>query len=154
MSVAERRCVLFLGGGWMRERNDKLPTGGADMRPCCCCCFCFHAAALIAAAAAAATGHYRVHPECFGHLTALLKPYAPLGLLLEGGYNLAATAACVEACVRALLGERPMPLRGTRYVRVLVGARKVADMVLGLLGSPPPLHPPPPPLSPPPARPH
>lgn len=55
-----------------------------------------------------------MHPECFGHLTALLKPFAPLGLLLEGGYNLAATAACVEACLRALLGERPAPLRGTR----------------------------------------
>lgn len=77
-----------------------------------------------------------MHPECFGHLTALLKPYAPLGLLLEGGYNLAATAACVEACVRALLGERPMPLRGTRYVIVwwLVGACYPGKMVWGLLG--------------------
>lgn len=55
-------------------------------------------------------------PEAYGHLTALLRPLAPLGLLLEGGYNLAATAACVEACVRALLGERPTPLRGTRWV--------------------------------------
>jgi hypothetical protein len=61
-------------------------------------------------------GHYRVHPECFGHLTALLRPLAPLGLLLEGGYNLAASAASAEACVRALLGERPAPLRGTRWV--------------------------------------
>jgi hypothetical protein len=57
-----------------------------------------------------------VHPECFGHLTALLKTYAPLGLLLEGGYNLSATAACVESCLRVLLGEQPMPLRGTRWV--------------------------------------
>ncbi|WIA13662.1 hypothetical protein OEZ85_007224 [Tetradesmus obliquus] len=63
-------------------------------------------------------GHYRVHPECFGHLTALLRPLAPLGLLLEGGYNLAATAASAEACVRALLGERPAPLRGTRCAGV------------------------------------
>jgi len=50
----------------------------------------------------------------FGHLTALLLPLAPLGLLLEGGYNLAASAAAAEACVRALLGERPAPLRGSR----------------------------------------
>jgi hypothetical protein len=35
-------------------------------------------------------------------------------LLLEGGYNLATSAASAEACVRALLGERPAPLRGTR----------------------------------------
>lgn len=31
--------------------------------------------------------------------------------LLQGGYNLEATAAGVEACLRVCLGERPPPLR-------------------------------------------
>jgi hypothetical protein len=51
-------------------------------------------------------------------MTALLQPVAPLVLLLEGGYNLAATAASVEACVRVLCGEQPArmqhPLLPTR----------------------------------------
>jgi histone deacetylase 6 len=51
-------------------------------------------------------------------MTALLQPVAPLVLLLEGGYNLAATAASVEACVRVLCGEQParlqQPLQPTR----------------------------------------
>ena len=62
------------------------------------------------AAAGDPLGGCRVSPECFGHMTALLQPVAPLALLLEGGYNLAATARGVEACVRALLGEAPAPL--------------------------------------------
>jgi hypothetical protein len=45
-------------------------------------------------------------------MTALLQPVAPVVLLLEGGYNLAATAASVEACVRVLLGEPPARLAG------------------------------------------
>jgi hypothetical protein len=45
-------------------------------------------------------------------MTALLQPVAPTVLLLEGGYNLAATAASVEACVRVLLGEAPGRLAG------------------------------------------
>ena len=36
-----------------------------------------------------------------------LAAVAPTVLLLEGGYNLEATAAGVEACARVLLGERP-----------------------------------------------
>jgi hypothetical protein len=56
-----------------------------------------------------------VHPEAFGHLTAALLPLAPTALLLEGGYNLGVTAACVEACVRVMLGEAPAPLRGSRW---------------------------------------
>lgn len=33
------------------------------------------------------------------------------GRALQGGYNLEATAAGVEACMRVCLGERPPPLR-------------------------------------------
>lgn len=33
-------------------------------------------------------GQCRVTPEGFAHMTAMLKPVAPLVLLLEGGYNL------------------------------------------------------------------
>lgn len=50
----------------------------------------------------------------FAHLTHLLSGLAPrgLGLLLEGGYNLAVTASAVEGCLRVLLGEAPPPLPG------------------------------------------
>lgn len=49
----------------------------------------------------------------FGQLThLLLGTGAPLGLVLEGGTNLAATAEGVEACLRVLLGESPQPLPG------------------------------------------
>lgn len=43
-------------------------------------------------------------------MTAMLQPVAPLAVLLEGGYNLSATAAATEACLRVLLGERPPAL--------------------------------------------
>lgn len=43
------------------------------------------------AAAGDPLGGCLVTPACFGHMTALLAPVAPLVLLLEGGYNLAAT---------------------------------------------------------------
>ena len=43
-------------------------------------------------------------------MTAMLQPIAPLAVLLEGGYNLSATAAATEACLRVLLGERPAAL--------------------------------------------
>ena len=43
-------------------------------------------------------------------MTAMLQPIAPLAVLLEGGYNLSATAAATEACLRVLLGQRPAPL--------------------------------------------
>jgi Histone deacetylase domain len=55
-------------------------------------------------------GGCAVTPECFGHMTALLQPVAPLVVLLEGGYNLLATALGVEACLRVLLGDRVPPL--------------------------------------------
>ncbi|PNH00299.1 Histone deacetylase 6, partial [Tetrabaena socialis] len=51
-----------------------------------------------------------VSPAAFGHFTALLAALAPSVLLLEGGYNLTATAAATEACMRVLLGEAPTPL--------------------------------------------
>lgn len=43
-------------------------------------------------------------------MTAMLQPVAPLAVLLEGGYNLSATAAATEACLRVLLGQRPPAL--------------------------------------------
>eukprot|EP00877_Chromochloris_zofingiensis_P011018 jgi/Chrzof1/616/Cz01g22160.t1 len=57
-------------------------------------------------------GGCHVSPECYGHMTALLQPIAPLVLLLEGGYNLSATAASVESCMRVLLGEPTTRLQG------------------------------------------
>ncbi|GIL72406.1 hypothetical protein Vretimale_4217 [Volvox reticuliferus] len=53
-------------------------------------------------------------PAVFAHLTHMLAGVAPrgLGLLLEGGYNLAATSEAVEGCLRVLLGEAPLPLSG------------------------------------------
>lgn len=59
-------------------------------------------------------GECRVTSECFGHMTAMLKSIAPLVLLLEGGYNLKATASATEACLRVLLGEQPGSLPGPR----------------------------------------
>ena len=52
----------------------------------------------------------KVTEECFAHMTAMLQPVAPLAVLLEGGYNLSATSAATEACLRVLLGERPPAL--------------------------------------------
>jgi len=52
----------------------------------------------------------RLAPEAFGHLAALLGAVAPLAVLLEGGYNLAATAAGCEATLSVLLGRRPARL--------------------------------------------
>ena len=43
-------------------------------------------------------------------MTAMLQPVAQLAVLLEGGYNLSATAAATEACLRVLLGQRPPAL--------------------------------------------
>ncbi|GIL43601.1 hypothetical protein Vafri_1290, partial [Volvox africanus] len=53
-------------------------------------------------------------PAVFAHLTHMLAGVAPrgLGLLLEGGYNLAATSQAVEGCLRVLLGAAPPPLPG------------------------------------------
>lgn len=59
-------------------------------------------------------GGCRVTSECFGHMTSMLQAIAPLVLLLEGGYNLKATASATEACLRVLLGEQPPSLPGPR----------------------------------------
>ncbi|KAG2497971.1 hypothetical protein HYH03_004232 [Edaphochlamys debaryana] len=55
-------------------------------------------------------GGCRVSPAAYGHFTRFLCGVAPSVLLLEGGYNLTATAAATEACMRVLLGEAPEPL--------------------------------------------
>lgn len=60
-------------------------------------------------------GECRVTPECFAHMTSMLKAIAPLVLILEGGYNLTSTALSTEACLRVLLGEQPGCLPGRRY---------------------------------------
>lgn len=49
----------------------------------------------------------RVTPEAYAHMTAMLGAVAPLAVLLEGGYNLTATAAGCEAVLRVLLGAKP-----------------------------------------------
>ena len=41
-------------------------------------------------------------------MTAMLGAVAPLAVLLEGGYNLSATAAGCEAVLRVLLGAKPL----------------------------------------------
>jgi hypothetical protein len=56
-------------------------------------------------------GGCTVTPACFAHMTSLLKAIAPLVVMLEGGYNLSATARSTEACLRVLLGEQPQPLQ-------------------------------------------
>lgn len=40
----------------------------------------------------------------------MLSTVGPIMLVLEGGYNLSATAQCTEQCMRVLLGESPPPL--------------------------------------------
>jgi hypothetical protein len=59
-------------------------------------------------------GGCHVTPECFAHMTAMLKSVAPVVMLLEGGYNLSATATSTEACLRVLLGMTPPPVPGPR----------------------------------------
>lgn len=67
-------------------------------------------------------------PECFGNMTAELLPIAPTVLLLEGGYNLLATALSTEACLRVLLGEEPQQLlpRPSPYGWLAIQAAKKA----------------------------
>ena len=64
------------------------------------------------AAAGDPVGGCAVSASCFAHAARTLAGVAPCTFLLEGGYNLDATASCVEAIVRAALGERPPPLAG------------------------------------------
>lgn len=72
-------------------------------------------------------GECRVTSECFGHMTSMLKDIAPLVLLLEGGYNLKATASATEACLRVLLGEKPGCLPGPR-IPCAEGKRAILDV--------------------------
>lgn len=55
-------------------------------------------------------GGCRLTAGAFARMTEQLAALAPVALLLEGGYNLSATAAATEACVRVLMGERAPPL--------------------------------------------
>ncbi|GIL98910.1 hypothetical protein Vretimale_4234 [Volvox reticuliferus] len=55
-------------------------------------------------------GGCRISTAGFSHFAATLSALAPTVMLLEGGYNLIATAAATEACLRVLLGEPPLQL--------------------------------------------
>ncbi len=87
-------------------------------------------------------GGCRISPAAFGQFTAMLGQVAPLVLLLEGGYNLTATASATEACMRVLLGEAPAPLSpaaaaAAAAVGVLEGGGALAEAegaVVGALG--------------------
>ncbi|GAX82206.1 hypothetical protein CEUSTIGMA_g9634.t1 [Chlamydomonas eustigma] len=73
-------------------------------------------------------GECRLTPECFAHMTSMLKSVAPLVLLLEGGYNLTSTALSTEACLRVLLGEQPGCLPGVRYASAK-GNRSIQESI-------------------------
>lgn len=66
-------------------------------------------------------------PACYAHMTALLKGIAPMVLMLEGGYNLSATAQSTEACLKVLLGEQPSAL-DSRPVSLMAKAAIVEVM--------------------------
>merc|ERR1719223_1056247 len=56
-------------------------------------------------------GGCSVTPALYAQLTRMLQTICPnVVLVLEGGYNLSATAECAVACARALLGD-PVPFR-------------------------------------------
>lgn len=55
-------------------------------------------------------GGCHLTPDIYAHMTSMLQAVAPTVALLEGGYNLIATAAATEATLRVLLGERPPSL--------------------------------------------
>ena len=61
------------------------------------------------AAAGDPIGGCRLTAAAFARMTAQLAEVAPAALLLEGGYNLSATAEATEACVRVLMGDAPPP---------------------------------------------
>ncbi|ORX86967.1 Arginase/deacetylase [Anaeromyces robustus] len=58
-------------------------------------------------------GGCKVSPACFGHMTHMLKSLSggKLALILEGGYNVEATANAMTACVSVLLNESPPKLK-------------------------------------------
>ena len=61
---------------------------------------------LVPAPRTACVRRCRVTPEGYAHMTHMLSAVAPLAGLLEGGYNLQATAAGCEAVLRVLLGQK------------------------------------------------
>lgn len=69
-----------------------------------------------------ATCRCNVSSAGFAHMTALLAPIAPLAVLLEGGYNLDATARGTEASLRVLLGERPPALSDAGSINMLAAS--------------------------------
>lgn len=81
----------------------------------------------------------RVAPEAFGHMAALLGAVAPLAVLLEGGYNLSATAAGCEATLRVLLGGRPgrLPAPAAPSTIALLALQEVVRAQVGTLLVPP-----------------
>ncbi|GIL72427.1 hypothetical protein Vretimale_4232 [Volvox reticuliferus] len=62
-------------------------------------------------------GGCRISTAGFSHFAATLSALAPTVMLLEGGYNLIATAAATEACLRVLLGEPPLQLQDRLQAR-------------------------------------
>ncbi len=56
------------------------------------------------------SGAYVCVYVCVCVYTQMVSTLAPTVLLLEGGYNLAVTAACTAECVRVLLGGAPADL--------------------------------------------
>lgn len=74
---------------------------------------------LVSAGFDAATGHpsqlggYQVSSACFGYMTRQLMKLAGgrVIMALEGGYDLPAICDASYECVRALLGDEPLPMR-------------------------------------------
>ena len=80
---------------------------------------------LVSAGFDAATGHpsplggYQVSAACFGYMTRQLMELAggKLVMALEGGYDLPAICDASHECVRALLGDDPVPIRQEELAR-------------------------------------
>ncbi|KAI1733048.1 histone deacetylase domain-containing protein [Ditylenchus destructor] len=64
-------------------------------------------------------GKMCLSPALFAQFTYHLLPMArgKMVLMLEGGYHHKMQAACVEKCVRILMGEKPEPLSNTADIR-------------------------------------
>ena len=68
-------------------------------------------------------------------MAALLGAVAPLAVLLEGGYNLSATAAGCEATLRVLLGGAPgrLPAPAAPSTIALLALQEVVRAQVGAL---------------------
>uniref|UniRef100_A0ABD2W3X1 Histone deacetylase n=1 Tax=Trichogramma kaykai TaxID=54128 RepID=A0ABD2W3X1_9HYME len=81
---------------------------------------------LVSAGFDAASGHpaqlggYHVSPACFGLMTQMLMTLAngKVVLALEGGYDLATICDSAQECVRALLGDKTMPICEQELLRL------------------------------------